>query len=375
MSNTNFEVVQLQATYPAPQTDAAYTVSDEYAITVFLNTYQEKSPHTIRSYQKECYRFLLWLYSRYPASHSILPRVRQEDVNAYVGFLRDSPELKPFSQEFLEAHGWKQQPFRKTLDHESLKHCISVLNKLFQVMQNMRGNGDKPYCLFNPFAETAKVGGSKKSADDIYRSFTMDEWHAILDTVEELPRQTERDIKHYHRVRWIMQLLYRAFLRRDEAANLLMGNFHAEPEGWFLSFVGKGDVASKIIATDKLMGELSVYRRSLGLSPVPSHGETTPAIMAVTGKAKGVTGQAIYLICTTIFRAAAEKFQSDSASRMRLNQATPHWMRHTGITHAMEAGTDPRYVQAQARHSSLNITAKYDHKERRAWRKAFEAME
>jgi hypothetical protein len=39
----------------------------------------------------------------------------------------------------------------------------------------------------------------------------------------------------------------------------------------------------------------------------------------------------------------------------------------------MEADVDPRYVQAQARHSSLKVTAVYDHKKRRAWRGALEA--
>ena len=41
----------------------------------------------------------------------------------------------------------------------------------------------------------------------------------------------------------------------------------------------------------------------------------------------------------------------------------------------MEMGVDPRYVQAQARHSSLHITARYDHKKRQAWRDAFNAAD
>ena len=47
----------------------------------------------------------------------------------------------------------------------------------------------------------------------------------------------------------------------------------------------------------------------------------------------------------------------------------------------MEMGVDPRYAQAQAqaqaqaRHSSLNITARYDHKKRQAWRDAFNAAD
>lgn len=149
-----------------------------------------------------------------------------------------------------------------------------------------------------------------------------------------------------------------------------MGSFEASPEGWSIRLVGKGGKKTKIIATDKLMSELRLYRQTLGLPALPSPGEQRPAIMAITGKEKGVTAQAIYLICGVIYERAAElaKERGDTAAATRLSVATPHWMRHTGITHAMEAGVNPRYVMAQARHSSLNVTARYDHQERRAWR-------
>jgi site-specific recombinase XerD len=80
-----------------------------------------------------------------------------------------------------------------------------------------------------------------------------------------------------------------------------------------------------------------------------------------------------------IFDQAANRMETDdpaaaAAAASRLRQATPHWMRHTGVTHAMESGASPRYVQAQARHSSLNVTAKYDHQVRRAWRADLERM-
>ena len=66
------------------------------------------------------------------------------------------------------------------------------------------------------------------------------------------------------------------------------------------------------------------------------------------------------MLCKVIFDKAANRMETDDpAAAARLRQATPHWMRHTGVTHAMESGASPRYVQAQARHSSLNVTAKY----------------
>ena len=141
-----------------------------------------------------------------------------------------------------------------------------------------------------------------------------------------------------------------------------------------IRFVGKSAKKAKIIATDTLMDELKLYRTSLGLPALPSPGESRPAILAVTGTDKGVTGQAIYLICKVIFGMAADLLdERDAAGAQRLRQSSPHWMRHTGISRYMESGVDPRYVQAQARHSSLNITARYDHKNRNSWRDALNA--
>ncbi|MFC7462047.1 tyrosine-type recombinase/integrase [Hydrogenophaga defluvii] len=345
---------------------------DLTAIKVFLDGYARKSAHTQRSYEKECFRFLLWLRATRPSSHALLPQAAVQDVNDYLAFLA---EPRAFSAEFLSANGWKHQPFRKALGPESVKHCLAVLHMLFAAMREMRSTGNEPYCKFNPVNLAHQGEGVSGEDDEIEEALTEKEWDAVQSAIEALPRDKPRDLKHYHRARWVMQLLYRAFLRREEAAALTMGSFQASPEGWNISLVGKGKKKAKIIATEKLMGELRVYRASLGLPPVPSPGESAPAIQAVTGKAKGVTAQAIYLICKTIFTQAADLVEaSDTVAAARLRQASPHWMRHTGVSHSMESGIDPRYVQAQARHSSLNVTARYDHKRRQAWRKAFEEI-
>lgn len=348
-------------------------VSDESAIQIFLDSFARKSPNTVRSYEKECWRFLLWLKAkRHDASPALLPGVDVQDINEYLAFL-EQPRV--FSENFLGAHGWKHQPFRKPLTATSIKHCITVLHKLFASLREIRTAGDEPYCKFNPVKLAHQGNGAAKAEDDIGQALTEVEWQAVLDAIEALPRDSDKERRHYHRARWIFQLLYRAYLRREEAAALGMSSFEASPEGWSIRLVGKGNKKAKIIATDKLMAELGVYRRSLGMTLHPCPGEDLPAILALGGKS-GVTAQAIYLICKVIYGMAAQRMRvlGDTAAAVRLEQATPHWMRHTGVTHAMEAGVNPRYVQAQARHSSLSVTARYDHKERRAWREALEVV-
>lgn len=357
-----------------PTVDAASgdVCDDLQAISIFLDSYSRKSPHTVRSYEKECLRFHLWLKATRDPSPVLLPNVTVQDINAYLSFL-ENPQ--PFSTEFLTAHGWKHQPFRKRLSDESVKLCLTVLHKLFTSLRELRASANLPYCMFNP-VKLAHAGSSTTTElDEVEEALTAQEWASVRAVIEELPKSTARELKHYHRARWIFQLLYRAFLRRDEAANLRMNSFELTRDGWVIRLIGKGAKKAKIVATAALVDELTIYRISLGMTALPSPSETSPAILAVTGKNKGVTAQTIYLLCMTIYEMAAKKMESiDKTAAARLRQATPHWMRHTGVTHAMESGVGPRYVQAQARHSSLNVTARYDHKERIAWRQNIEKM-
>lgn len=346
------------------------SVDDIAAIRIFLDGYSRSSRHTVRSYEKECLRFLLWLRARSVPSETLLPSVELKDVNDYVNFLS---EPAPFNEEFLKLHGWNHQPFRKALTKQSIKHCLTVLYKMFDALREVRTEDNKPYCVFNPIKNAVGRKKKKASTEEIEQALSEEEWELVQQAIESLPQETERDKRHYHRARWTVQLLYRAYLRRDEAAQLTMGSFQASRDGWNISLIGKGDHKATIIATSKLMDELRLYRLSLGLQPYPAPGEETPAIMAVTGKNKGITDQAIYLICKEIFKRASELIEpTDPASASRLLKASPHWMRHTGVTHSMEAGVNPRFVQAQARHSSLTVTARYDHQRRKNWRAELE---
>jgi len=366
------ELVLLRAaTLPASFELVAVDVADDdRAIEVFMGIYGNKSQNTIRSYAKECHRFLLWARSQHPPSNTILPNLSVDDVNAYIRFL-EMPS--PFPAEFLAANGWKHQPFRKPLSAQSIGLALTVLHALYEAMHHMRSHGNLPYSIYNPVKLSHGANKPKNGIEEVEEALTEEEWEAVQEAIETLPREKARDLAHYHRARWIIHLLYRAFLRREEAASLRMNSFEPSPNGWSIRLTGKGDKPAKIVATSRLMEELKLYRESLGLPPLPTFSDSRPAILSVTGGVKGVTAQVIYLICKEIFKRAADLIKPrNEAAAVRLLMASPHWMRHTGISHGMEAGVDPRYVQAQARHSSLKVTARYDHKTARAWRASLE---
>ena len=344
---------------------------DLAALAAFLDKYRDCSPHTRRAYAKESHRFLLWLRWQTQSSEAtLLAQCGKEEVNAYRDVLVAGGLT--FPKDFLTAQGWPSDrpPWAKPgtpASPATVSHALLILRLLFLHLQ------DEGYVLTNPSRAARKVRRSSAQNVRLKEAFTVEEWAEVLAVIEALPQDTPRDRAHYHRARWVMQLLYRAFLRREEAASLRMGDFVGQREHWELHFVGKGNKAAEIVATSRLMEELKRYRVSLGLGPLPGAHETRPAILDIHGL-RGVTADTIYRICVEIFTRAA-MVTNEETRRQRFLAASPHWLRHTGISHAMEAGVDPRRVQAQARHASLTTTTSiYDHKERTVWAREMERV-
>lgn len=344
--------------------------SDRFAIETWLKSYSQRSAHTVRSFRKEAERFLLWLDATKGSDPRHLPSVGVEEVNGYVDFM---VAPRHFSDELLRRHGRTTQPFRGPLDRPSLRQAIVILHRMFEALRNVRGPGGLAFIQFNPWV-LARSLSTDEEDDEIEQALSDAEWSVVQEVIEGLPQRTSRELAHYHRTRWVFQLLYRAWLRREEAVQLRMGHFVNAKGGWSIKVTGKGRKKSTIVATTKLMSELVLYRRSLGLSDYPGVGEDRPVILPVIGKEQPVSAQTVYLLCCSVFRDAALVMsqRGDEQSAARLMQATPHWLRHTGISHAMDREVDPRFVQAQARHSSLKTTAKYDHKGRTLWRDQLE---
>lgn len=247
MMTPNFEI----APAPSPVVPAAVQIitaevdDDARAIRIFLDGYKRRSIHTIRSYEKECYRFLLWLRSMRGSGNALLPTVGVEDINSYLEFVSNP---RPFSEEFLRVNGWSHQPFRNALSKAaSLSLCVTVLHRLFTAMREMRGPGGQPYCTYNPTNLTHEGLPSRQQDEEVEQALTNEEWAAVQEVIEGLPQASERERKHYHRARWLLQLLYRAFLRREEAANLIMENFEASPQGWSIRLTGKGEKGPKLL--------------------------------------------------------------------------------------------------------------------------------
>jgi integrase len=340
------------------QVGAEVLDADEAAIDEWLDVYSLRSQHTARSFGREARRWLLWLDATLGPGDRLLARAGAREATAYMSFVAAPRE---FSHDLLVRRGWTEQPFRGPLSPASARQTARILQGMYEALREMPGAGIER----NPWRLARKAARASES-DELGKSLSVAEWQAVLDTVDALPQSTDRERAHQARARWVMQLLYRGWLRREEACRLAMGDIQLRPDGWRMHVAGKGGRSAWLIVSARLLEELVRYRRSLGLSDLPVPGEARPAIAHVIGEAARVSPQLVYYLCKTLFRAAADRLQ-DSApqSAARLRMASPHWLRHTGISHGMESGADPRVVQQHARHSSLVMTAHYDHAEQR----------
>lgn len=354
--------------------------TDLWAISTWLKGYKKSSHHTVRSFEREVTRFLMWLHVVKGENPRHLPDVRTNDLNDYRDFLSNP---RAFPESTLIKFNRRKQPFKGPLSDDSIKQALTIIKGMFEALRNVEARNNEPYIKMNPCA-LIKGLKSKPNSDRNF-VFSRAQWRMIKETIEYLPRANKLDIAHYNRTRWLFQLLFRAYLRREEVANLLMYSpdntvtgFRETDQGWVIFVIGKGVKQAEVIATRRLMEELRRYRVSLGLSPLPSPNEhTTYAVQPIIGKKRtSITAQQVYAICRRIFQMTAERVATDSPRDAALfRKASTHWMRHTGISIALNNGAEIRHVQAQARHSSVKITATYDHKDKEQWREDLETID
>ena len=77
---------------------------------------------------------------------------------------------------------------------------------------------------------------------------------------------------------------------------------------------------------------------------------------------KGITAGRLWNVMKRFFIQTADLLQERSpAVADKLRQASPHWMRHTHATHALERGADLTTVRDNLRHASLSTTSMYLH--------------
>ncbi len=142
------------------------------------------------------------------------------------------------------------------------------------------------------------------------------------------------------RDRMLLKLLYYTGLRVSEISGLKFSNLQAREKTGQITVQTKGDKTNVILLPAHIWGELSEYRNGAS--------EDSPIIKSRKGNALCV-GQ----IQRVVSRIAVEAGV--------IGKVSPHWLRHSHASHALENGCPIHLVQKQLNHSNIATTGKYLH--------------
>ena len=130
--------------------------------------------------------------------------------------------------------------------------------------------------------------------------------------------------------------------------------------------VGKGNKMARIPLPDDMLDCLRQWRHTLGLPEYPEQFEAeAPVLRALDGQ-RGLGHNQLYRLIRATFQQAAQALgdiNGASEHVTALNLATPHWLRHTSITHQAQSGISLRHLAESARHARLDTTSRYLHSE------------
>lgn len=336
--------------------------TDHHAIKAFLEEYKD-SPATLRVYDKECGRLLMWsiLNRKKPLSS-----MNRDDFNAYIEFLRspDTDWCGPKSNKDNEA--WR--PFVGPLSESAVKTAIAAINSLMSWLVNAGYVSGNPMGLIR---NKKNKNRGNSPAKKVERFLDEDMWSALLLTVENLPVESASEVHQKERMRFMLTFFSLLGARVSELSNAQMKDFKNNVAGWFWEVTGKGEKEANVAMPKDMVDALMRWRKFLGLSPLPKAGEIT-AVMPSVNKSyrpmlskSGLTPRRVNQILKDFFNLAAENLikneQEDKAEKIKL--ASAHWLRHTSITQKVNAGIDRHLVQVEARHSDARTTDMYTHDE------------
>ena len=347
----------------------------------FIYSYRG-SQGTFNSYRREVERFLHWAWKVETIS---IKHITRHDIEKYIEFCQNPPKswISLYkTPRFVEKNGLRYpnqmwRPFVVTvsksarkqglspniekfeLSKASLRETFAILSTFYQFLIQ------EEYVLTNPVMLIRQKSKyiQKNQDSKVIRRLSETQWKYVLDAT--LTMATEDPSRH-ERTLFIMNALYAMYLRISELVasdrwTPQMNDFQRDHNGlWWFTTVGKGNKQRKIAVSDAMLNALKRYRKYLNLTELPTLSDDIPLLQKQRGH--GPIRDTSYLrqlvqqcFDLAIYKLIQDGFQEDAE---QLQQATVHWLRHTGISEDVK--TRPReHVRDDAGHSSSAITDRY----------------
>lgn len=345
--------------------------TDVEAIRCFLGEY-DRSPGTLRIYQRETERLLLWaLVDR----GKPLSSLNRQDFEGYLNFLADPQPAALWCGPKAERCSEAWRPFVGPLSESAILTAMAAINSLMGYLTDAGYLAGNPLGLIRQRRRkmAAQAPGAlltvstTAEAEKVERFLDEEMWAAVTQAIENMPRSDDQERAKYERARFIAAVLYMLAPRAGELETHRMNSFREERGRWWWYVVGKGGKKAKVPVADDMLQALIRYRKFLGLPAVPKRTDTTPLLASLKDR-QPITARRLNQILKEIFFSAAELLPPESHHKKeKLRAASAHWGRHTGITAKIDSGIAERYVQKDARHSDSRTTRRYVHEEEERW--------
>jgi site-specific recombinase XerD len=379
-SSLDDQIIQIQSRLPA-DISANEVASDFKHTCQFLRAYRG-SAETFKSYRREIERLLQWSWFIHKKT---LKTLRRSDLETFLEFCqappkrwigikhvrrfidRDglhvaNPDWRPFVVAISKkAHRDGEVPnvTSFTLSQSALQAIFAILSSYFNYLEQ------EEYTFGNPIAQIRQKSKflRKHHGKKTIRRLSELQWAYIIETAEKMAAENP-DL--HERTLFIMNALFAMYLRISELAASprwipQMGHFYKDIDSnWWFKTVGKGNKERDISVSDAMLISLKRYRNSLGLTSLPSPGESTPLVSKAVGKGPLNGTRYIRKIVQDCFDRAIERLKTDGfiEDAEMIMAATVHWLRHTGISEDVKIR--PReHVRDDAGHSSSAITDQY----------------
>lgn len=347
----------------------------------FLSCYKG-SLGTFNAYRREIERLLHWSWR---IAKKSLKQLKRDDIENFIRFcqhppiswigVKKVPRYLDKNKKRMPNPGWK--PFlasiskaarRKgtevnveqfALSQGAIKELFAILSTFFNYLLQ------EEYVYMNPVAlirQKSKFIRGRQNQIQV-RRLTSLQWMYVIETAEKM---AEKNPAKHERTLFIMIALYSMYLRISElAANERwlpkMSDFYRDQDGnWWFKTIGKGNKERQIAVSDAMLNALKRYRLFLGYSTLPSPGDSSPLLLKIKTKAPITSTTYIREIVQLCFDEAIAQLSEDGhlEEAESLNEATVHWLRHTGISEDVKRR--PReHVRDDAGHSSSATTDKY----------------
>ena len=364
-----------------PYAEQPFSILDFKQAKSFLLSYSNNQA-TFNAYRRETEKLLHWTWLI--AKKSVVD-LNREDIEAYIAFCQNplhswvsikksprfiekdgqriaNPEWRPFVSTVSKTahHNGKQPSIKKhSLSQKTIQEIFTITSSFYSFLIREQYTETNPINHIRQKSHfITKVQGGAK-----IRRLTELQWHYVIETAELM---ADENSQKHERMLFMLTALYAMYLRISELASNArwtpkMGDFYCDYDGlWWFTTIGKGNKQRQISVSDSMLAALRRYRKHLHLTPLPSHGDAAPLIAKALGNGPITSITHIRNIIQSCFDRAIARLQLDGFSddADALQQATVHWLRHTGISDDVK--TRPReHVRDDAGHSSSAITDKY----------------